>query len=95
MAARPPSTRVEVGTVRVAPEAAVRPRPAAVVKLAAVIGSRRKIGCEVAMDTRQMATVKAIKPCKCAPSAKLQNIEWKSKKYFLLKSFALLVGFNG
>ena len=64
MAARPPSTRVEVGTVRVAPEAAVRPRPAAVVKLAAVIGSRRKIGCEVAMDTRQMATVKAIKPCK-------------------------------
>ena len=63
MAARPPSTRVEVGTVRVAPEAAVRPRPAAVVKLAAVIGSRRKIGCEVAMDTRQMATVKAIKPC--------------------------------
>ena len=64
MAARPPRTRVEVGTVRVAPEAAVRPRPAAVVKLAAVMGSRRKIGCEVAMDTRQMATVKAIKPCK-------------------------------
>ena len=31
----------------------------------------------------------------CAPSVKLQNIEWKSKKYFLLKSCALLVGFNG
>ena len=39
-----PSTRVEVGMVRVAPEAAVRPSPAAVVKVAAVMGSKRTIG---------------------------------------------------
>ena len=61
-AAALPRMREEVGMVRVAPEAAVRPRPAAVVKLAAVMGSRRKTGWELVMANMQAATVSAIKP---------------------------------
>merc|ERR1740123_2688434 len=53
--------RVEVGMVRALPEAAVRASPPAVEKVAAVIGSIKKIGCAEA-DTRQTARVKAIKP---------------------------------
>ena len=59
-----PRTRVEVGMVRPAPEAAVRASPPAVVKVAVEIGSSRKIGCAEA-DTRQTARVKAIKPWDC------------------------------
>ena len=63
MAANFPRTRDDVGIERVAPEAAVRPSPAAVVKEAAVMGSNKKTGC--AVDVRMhKARVKAIKPCK-------------------------------
>ena len=44
MAANFPSTRDEVGMERVAPEAAVRPRPAAAVKVAPVMGSNKTTG---------------------------------------------------
>ena len=63
-AATLPRTRVEVGMVRALPEAAVRASPPAVEKVAAVIGSIKKIGCAEA-DTRQTARVKAIKPWDC------------------------------
>ena len=60
-AAALPRMRVEVGMVRAEPEAAVSTRPPAVVKVAAEMGSTKKIGCAEA-DTRQTARVKAIKP---------------------------------
>ena len=63
-AASLPRTRVEVGMTAVAPLAAVRERPVAVAKLAAVMGSKRKTGCAMVLLNRHMATVNAIKPWK-------------------------------
>ena len=63
LAARPPRTRAPVGMVAVAPLAAVRTRPPAVVKVAVLRGSRRKIGWATVMLTRHTARVIAKKPC--------------------------------
>ena len=63
MAARPPRTRAPVGMVAVDPAAEVSTRPPAVVKEAAVRGSRKKIGWATVMLTRQTARVIAKKPC--------------------------------
>ena len=67
MAARPPRTSsgvVKASVVAAPPAVAgakVRARPSARVKVAPVMGPR-KSGLEVAMDTRQAATVSVIKP---------------------------------
>ena len=53
--------RVPAAAVAVA-GANVRTRPSARVKVAPVTAGPRKSGLEEAMDTRQMATVSAIKP---------------------------------
>ena len=62
LAAIPPRTRAPVGMVAVAPEAAVRTRPPAVVKDAAVRGSRKTRGWATVMLTRHTARVIANKP---------------------------------
>ena len=62
-AAALPSRRVEVGMARVPPLAAVRLNPAAVLKLAAVIGSSRKIGWLETELSRQADSARQIKPC--------------------------------
>ena len=62
LAARPPRTRAPVGMVATVPAAEVRTRPPAVVKVAAVRGSKRKIGWATVMLRRQTAKVTANKP---------------------------------
>ena len=62
LAIRPPATRVPVGMVATVPAAEVRTRPPAVVKEAAVRGSRNTIGWATVMLTRQTARVIAKKP---------------------------------
>ena len=62
LAARAPSARVEVGMVATVPAAEVRTRPPAVVKEAAVRGSRKTMGWAMLMLRRQTAKVIANKP---------------------------------
>ena len=62
LAARPPRTRVPVGMVAVAPLAAVRTSPPAVVKVAVLRGSSRNTGWATVMLNRQTAKVTANKP---------------------------------
>ena len=59
-----PRMMVEVGMVRAEPEAAVKAKPPAVVKEAAVMGAKRKTGegAALVLERRQAAMAKTIKP---------------------------------